>query len=52
MLVGCVTNTPEKTSDTFCELYEPVYTFGTDTEKTKQQVDINNATFDELCKEK
>ncbi len=33
----------------FCLIYQPVYTAATDTERTKEQVDSNNAVWVESC---
>lgn len=35
----------------FCQVYKPVYTVAADSEKTKSQVDGNNAVWLELCGE-
>lgn len=47
LLSGCVTSTPADNS--FCLIYEPVYTSVKDTEDTKLQVDTNNLAFECLC---
>ncbi|TVL97175.1 MAG: hypothetical protein CV087_22690 [Candidatus Brocadia sp. WS118] len=49
MLNACAQNIPAKTTDTFCELYQPIYMSERDTEETKQQIDANNGVYDELC---
>lgn len=36
----------------FCQIYQPVYTVAADSEKTKSQVDGNNAVWLELCEVK
>ena len=36
----------------FCSIYRPVYTADGDTEKTREQADINNAVWLEMCSRK
>lgn len=36
----------------FCSIYRPVYTGKGDTEKTREQADINNAVWLEMCSPK
>ncbi len=55
MLSGCATDSLDRPTltkplaDTYCAMYVPVYTAAADTEKTKQQVDKNNAVWLEKC---
>lgn len=36
-------------TDSFCQLYEPVYWSAKDTRKSKEKNDINNRKFKRLC---
>ena len=45
LLSGCATGS----RGSFCDIYEPVYTIKSDSEKTKKQVDKNNAVWLEKC---
>ncbi|MDE1151420.1 MAG: hypothetical protein PW788_02690 [Micavibrio sp.] len=45
MLNGCET----ALSGDFCTLYRPVYTAETDSVETRQEADVNNAVWLELC---
>lgn len=40
---------PQKTVDTFCQNYRPVYWHDLDTRNTKVQNDINNRKWKRLC---
>lgn len=52
ILGGCFgKDLPVKTSN-FCDIYSPVYVHEDDTERTKNQVDENNASYVALCDEK
>jgi hypothetical protein len=42
---GCARNS----GGDFCLIYQPIYTSVEDTEQTQDQVDINNAVWQELC---
>lgn len=46
-VTGCAISSPVEVP--FCALYEPVYTSEEDTEVTRMQVDVNNATWLEEC---
>lgn len=50
-LAGCATPLPESppAAPSFCALYRPVYHSPADTEETRAQIDVNNATCVELC---
>lgn len=48
-LSGCETGS--HANDSFCLIYEPIYTSPSDTEGTKRQVDKNNVAFLSLCEE-
>lgn len=39
-------------TDTFCQLYQPVYWSATDSRKTKEQIDTNNRKYKRLCNAK
>ncbi len=47
MLGACANGSSARNS--FCLIYEPVYTCDADTEKTRQQADRNNAVWFDLC---
>lgn len=48
LLANCsAINIPENNS--FCHIYQPVYTAKADTEITKKEVDSNNLAYDCLC---
>lgn len=46
ILSGCAKNT---VVIDFCSIYKPVFTSPADTELTRDQVDENNAVYDEKC---
>lgn len=46
-VTGCVKNIP---ADSFCLVFQPIYTSESDTEETLKQVDANNAVYEELCR--
>lgn len=46
MLIACAPTLPV---NSFCEIYQPVFISTLDTEETKQQIDINNVVWLELC---
>lgn len=42
---GCVS----ASQDSFCMIYQPVYTDGRDTEETRRQANANNAVWQDIC---
>ena len=46
MLGGCV----NASHGSFCQIYQPVYTSNLDSVKTKEQVDLNNVVWLEMCR--
>ena len=47
LLTACGPNL--RATESFCQVYEPIYMSKADTEKTKQQIDRNNAAWMEIC---
>ena len=45
-VTACAKNIPV---NSFCAIYEPVFSSVLDTEETLKQIDKNNAAYDEVC---